>query len=50
MPDQVYNADHYRGSLTRLSELRRAGAQIFYGHDPDFWATVPQGETLDLGA
>ena len=50
MPDQVYNADHYRGSLTRLSELRRAGAQIFYGHDPDFWATVPQGETLDLSA
>lgn len=50
LPDQVYNADHYRGSLSRLSELRRAGAQIFYGHDPDFWAAVPQGESLDLGA
>ena len=50
MPDQVHNADHYRGSLSRLSQLRRAGAQIFYGHDPDFWATVPQAEALDLGA
>lgn len=50
LPEQVYNADHYRGSLARLSELRRAGAKIFYGHDPDFWATVPQAEALDLGA
>ena len=50
MPDQVYHADHYYGSLQRLSALRRAGAQIFFGHDPDFWATVPQAETLDLSA
>ena len=50
MPDQVYNADHYRGSLSKLSDLRRAGAKIFFGHDPDFWATVPQGEPLDLSA
>jgi len=50
MPDQVYNADHYYGSLQRLSALRRAGAHIFFGHDPDFWATVPQAETLDLSA
>jgi N-acyl homoserine lactone hydrolase len=49
MPDQVHNADYYRGSLAKLSALRRAGAQIFYGHDPDFWATVPQGSSLDLG-
>lgn len=50
MPDQVYNADHYRGSLSKLSDLRRAGAKIFFGHDPDFWVTVPQGEPLDLSA
>jgi len=48
MPDQVYNADHYRGSLEKLSALRRQGAQIFYGHDPAFWATVPQAAILDL--
>lgn len=48
MPDHCYNMDQYRGSLEKLSELRRAGAQIFYGHDPDFWAGVPQSEILDL--
>ena len=25
-----------------------AGARIFYGHDPDFWAGVPQAPALDL--
>lgn len=29
-------------SLRRLRALRDAGARIFYGHDPEFWATVPQ--------
>ncbi len=48
MPDHCYNMDQYRGSLEKLSELRRAGAQIFYGHDPDFWAGVPQSEILNL--
>lgn len=48
MPDHCYNMDQYRGSLEKLSELRRAGAQIFYGHDPDFWAGVPQSKILDL--
>ncbi len=47
-PEQVYNLDHYRGSLERLSALRRAGARIFYGHDPDFWSHVPQASELDL--
>lgn len=48
LPEQVYNADHYRGSLEALSALRLAGATIFYGHDPDFWASVPQAKQLDL--
>ena len=30
-------------SLERLRALRDAGARIFYGHDPEFWAKVPQG-------
>ncbi|WP_430416503.1 N-acyl homoserine lactonase family protein [Parasphingorhabdus sp.] len=50
MPDQVYHTDHYRGSLEKLSQLRRAGAKIFYGHDPDFWAIVPQAKKIDLKA
>jgi glyoxylase-like metal-dependent hydrolase (beta-lactamase superfamily II) len=29
-------------SLHALRALRDRGAQIFYGHDPEFWATVPQ--------
>lgn len=48
LPDHCYNMDQYRGSLEKLSELRRAGAKIFYGHDPDFWASVPQSKVLDL--
>lgn len=50
LPDQVYNADHYRGSLQKLSALRRTGARIFFGHDPEFWGTVPQARILDLKA
>lgn len=49
LPDHCYNVDQYRGSLEKLSQLRRGGAQIFYGHDPDFWATIPQAQALDLG-
>lgn len=26
----------------RLREMQARGAQIMYGHDPDFWQSVPQ--------
>jgi len=26
----------------RLEALEQAGARILFGHDPDFWRTVPQ--------
>jgi hypothetical protein len=29
-------------SLDRLAALEAAGARIFFGHDPEFWRTVPQ--------
>ena len=29
-------------ALEDLRALARCGARIFYGHDPDFWRTVPQ--------
>ena len=29
-------------SLDRLTALEAGGARIFYGHDPEFWQTVPQ--------
>jgi glyoxylase-like metal-dependent hydrolase (beta-lactamase superfamily II) len=42
LPSVVHNAEMMLGSLERLRELQAAGAEIFYGHDPEFWATVPQ--------
>jgi glyoxylase-like metal-dependent hydrolase (beta-lactamase superfamily II) len=42
LPMIVHDADAMRASLRRLRALRDAGAQIVYGHDPEFWATVPQ--------
>jgi len=29
-------------SLERLAALERGGARIFFGHDPEFWRSVPQ--------
>jgi len=29
-------------SLDRLEALERSGARIFFGHDPEFWRSVPQ--------
>lgn len=42
LPMILHNADDMRRSLGKLKELQQRGARIFYGHDPDFWATVPQ--------
>jgi N-acyl homoserine lactone hydrolase len=29
-------------ALDRLEALKKGGARIFFGHDPEFWETVPQ--------
>jgi len=29
-------------SLDRLEALEKSGARIFFGHDPEFWRSVPQ--------
>ena len=42
LPSVVADEAAMLASLRRLRELRAAGSQIFYGHDPEFWATVPQ--------
>ena len=42
LPSVVYDPDAMRQSLRHLRTLRAAGARIFYGHDPEFWETVPQ--------
>ena len=33
-------------SLDRLAALEAAGARIFFGHDPEFWRTVPQAPAV----
>jgi glyoxylase-like metal-dependent hydrolase (beta-lactamase superfamily II) len=38
----IHDRDAMLASLDVLRKLQRAGARIFYGHDPEFWAGVPQ--------
>lgn len=42
LPNNRYNADQFRDSLLLLRRMEGEGARIFYGHDPEFWKTVPQ--------
>ena len=42
LPRHVYDREAMLGSLDRLEALEKAGARIVFGHDPEFWATVPQ--------
>ena len=42
LPSVVYDEGQMLESLHRLRGLEAAGARIFYGHDPEFWASVPQ--------
>ena len=42
LPPIVHDPEAMRASLLRLRALRDAGARIFYGHDPEFWASLPQ--------
>ena len=42
LPKFSYDAGQMRESLSLLRRLQTGGARIFFGHDPDFWKTVPQ--------
>jgi len=42
LPEIVFDRAQMIDSLLLLRKLRRAGARIFYGHDPEFWQEVPQ--------
>jgi glyoxylase-like metal-dependent hydrolase (beta-lactamase superfamily II) len=42
LPRFAFDKDAMRASLDRLAALEKSGARIFFGHDPDFWRTVPQ--------
>jgi glyoxylase-like metal-dependent hydrolase (beta-lactamase superfamily II) len=42
LPRRVHDREAMLASLDRLAALQAAGARIFFGHDPEFWRTVPQ--------
>jgi glyoxylase-like metal-dependent hydrolase (beta-lactamase superfamily II) len=42
LPRRVHDREAMLASLDRLAALQATGARIFYGHDPEFWQTVPQ--------
>lgn len=42
LPGVVNDREAMIASLQKLKELQKHGAGIMYGHDPEFWATVPQ--------
>ena len=42
LPHLVYDRMEMLNSLLLLRKLQKAGARLYYGHDPEFWAQVPQ--------
>jgi len=43
------DAAQARDTLRRLAGMRARGARIFYGHDGEFWKSLPQGRPILLG-
>jgi N-acyl homoserine lactone hydrolase len=48
LPAVLHDREAMLRSLEALRALRDRGAQIFYGHDPEFWGTVPQAPAAVL--
>jgi N-acyl homoserine lactone hydrolase len=46
LPRFAHNHEAMHASLDRLAALETGGARIFFGHDPEFWRTVPQAPTV----
>ncbi len=42
LPRFVHDKDAMLASLDKLGRLEQSGARIFFGHDAEFWATLPQ--------
>jgi glyoxylase-like metal-dependent hydrolase (beta-lactamase superfamily II) len=42
LPRNVYDREAMLASLDRLEALEKSGARICFGHDPEFWRSVPQ--------
>ena len=41
LPRILFDAEQMMESLRKLKALQDRGARIFYGHDPEFWQTLP---------
>jgi N-acyl homoserine lactone hydrolase len=42
LPRYVHDRKAMLASLDRLEALERSGARIFFGHDPEFWRSIPK--------
>jgi len=42
-PGVVADREAALAVLRRLREMQARGVRIMFGHDPEFWKTVPQG-------
>ena len=42
LPRNVHDRAAMLTSLDRLEALERSGTRIYFGHDPEFWRSVPQ--------
>ncbi len=50
LPGVVFDRGTMMQSLERLAALRRGGAAMIYGHDPEAWTSVPQAPTAFTAA
>jgi glyoxylase-like metal-dependent hydrolase (beta-lactamase superfamily II) len=46
LPPYAYRKEDMLVSLERIAALQANGARIFFGHDPEFWKTVPQSVAM----
>lgn len=46
LPRSVYNRAQMLASLGAIRQMQSDGARIFFGHDPDFWKTIPQAQPI----
>ena len=46
IPQVVHDSEQMLASMHRLRDLQARGARIYFGHDPEFWKTVPQSTAI----
>ncbi len=46
LPPRAFDREAMLHTYDRLAALEAGGARLFYGHDPEFWATVPQAPAM----